>query len=85
MSLETCPKKKPLSFLIGQSKDNHILEKCIMVASSCYHHEPNLNDPLEVKCFTFPLISVAVAILVQGRITVTTVMNLDLSEASDCR
>lgn len=85
MSLETCP-KKPLSFLICESKDNHILERHIMVVSSpCCHCEPNLDDPLEVKCFCFPLISVAVAILVQGHMTVATIMNLELSEANDCR
>lgn len=85
MSLETCPKKKPLSFLICESKDNHILERCRMVSSPCYYHEANLDDPLVVKCFCFALTSVAVAILVQGPTTVTTVMNLDLSEANDCR
>lgn len=84
MSVET--QKKPLSFLICESKDNHVLKRCIMAASSpCYHHEPKLDDPLEVKCFTFILISVAVAILVQRHTTVTTIMSTDLSEANDCR
>lgn len=74
--------KKPLSFWICESKDNHILERCTVVSSPCYHHESNLADPLEVKClFPFGLSSHT------GTGTYNSNHNneLDLSEANDSR